>query len=107
MTERDGLPKEAFRTRNRSVRRLTKRLYRIALRKGEQTAEELKEAYRELVAITHASCAQARRVASALRERTDARARRSEEHTSELQSRQYLVCRLLLEKKNTPRYSLP
>src|SRR3712207_8625467 len=28
---------------------------------------------------------------------------RSEEHTSELQSRQYLVCRLLLEKKN---YSL-
>src|SRR5947209_12250139 len=26
-------------------------------------------------------------------------ARRSEEHTSELQSRQYLVCRLLLEKK--------
>src|SRR3712207_7236775 len=29
--------------------------------------------------------------------------RRSEEHTSELQSRQYLVCRLLLEKKKTNR----
>src|SRR3712207_8549854 len=29
-------------------------------------------------------------------------ASRSEEHTSELQSRQYLVCRLLLEKKKTP-----
>src|SRR3712207_8206128 len=29
------------------------------------------------------------------------RAIRSEEHTSELQSRQYLVCRLLLEKKKT------
>src|SRR3712207_7031081 len=28
---------------------------------------------------------------------------RSEEHTSELQSRQYLVCRLLLEKKKTHR----
>src|SRR3712207_9398080 len=28
-----------------------------------------------------------------------AKGRRSEEHTSELQSRQYLVCRLLLEKK--------
>src|SRR3712207_7402979 len=28
-------------------------------------------------------------------------ATRSEEHTSELQSRQYLVCRLLLEKKKT------
>src|SRR3712207_7912304 len=27
---------------------------------------------------------------------------RSEEHTSELQSRQYLVCRLLLEKKKPP-----
>src|SRR3712207_8645353 len=30
------------------------------------------------------------------------RRKRSEEHTSELQSRQYLVCRLLLEKKNKP-----
>src|SRR3712207_7249948 len=33
---------------------------------------------------------------------------RSEEHTSELQSRQYLVCRLLLEKKRHSRaHSLP
>src|SRR3712207_7522076 len=32
-------------------------------------------------------------------------AERSEEHTSELQSRQYLVCRLLLEKKKNSRYS--
>src|SRR3712207_8895876 len=32
--------------------------------------------------------------------------RRSEEHTSELQSRQYLVCRLLLEKKKKTRTSL-
>src|SRR3712207_8695145 len=30
---------------------------------------------------------------------------RSEEHTSELQSRQYLVCRLLLEKKNKPTFN--
>src|SRR3712207_8265438 len=30
--------------------------------------------------------------------------RRSEEHTSELQSRQYLVCRLLLEKKKNLLY---
>src|SRR3712207_8752982 len=29
---------------------------------------------------------------------------RSEEHTSELQSRQYLVCRLLLEKKKTKKH---
>src|SRR5438445_4259999 len=32
-------------------------------------------------------------------QRAPFRVRRSEEHTSELQSRQYLVCRLLLEKK--------
>src|SRR3712207_8065672 len=31
---------------------------------------------------------------------------RSEEHTSELQSRQYLVCRLLLEKKKHIRHSV-
>src|SRR3712207_7736960 len=30
---------------------------------------------------------------------------RSEEHTSELQSRQYLVCRLLLEKKKNTNYA--
>src|SRR3712207_8586081 len=38
------------------------------------------------------------------------RVERSEEHTSELQSRQYLVCRLLLEKNNNETalaYSLP
>src|SRR3712207_7952737 len=32
---------------------------------------------------------------------------RSEEHTSEIQSRQYIVCRLLLEKKKTHLYSTP
>src|SRR3712207_9011245 len=41
-----------------------------------------------------------RRRADALR--PVARRLRSEEHTSELQSRQYLVCRLLLEKKKKP-----
>src|SRR3712207_8748289 len=34
------------------------------------------------------------------------RSSRSEEHTSELQSRQYLVCRLLLEKKKKNRRGL-
>src|SRR3712207_7986755 len=42
---------------------------------------------------------QSARLASALRARG---LDRSEGHTSELQSRQYLVCRLLLEKKNEP-----
>src|SRR3712207_7222463 len=47
------------------------------------------------------------RVADAMEARSRAKsfsfavAFRSEEHTSELQSRQYLVCRLLLEKKKT------
>src|SRR3712207_7060119 len=40
------------------------------------------------------------RRARARARRRAARLPRSEEHTSELQSRQYLVCRLLLEKKN-------
>src|SRR5258707_5186420 len=44
-------------------------------------------------------------IAAELLQGPDDRARlaglRSEEHTSELQSRQYLVCRLLLEKKKT------
>src|SRR3712207_7157249 len=44
--------------------------------------------------------ARARR-SSARRRRTVPEPPRSEEHTSELQSRQYLVCRLLLEKKKT------
>src|SRR5438445_4439001 len=35
----------------------------------------------------------------ALQDEMPRNAQRSEEHTSELQSRQYLVCRLLLEKK--------
>src|SRR3712207_7082260 len=51
---------------------------------------------------TPAARASARVTAAAGRESA-----RSEEHTSELQSRQYLVCRLLLEKKKTPRTSCP
>src|SRR3712207_7804486 len=37
-------------------------------------------------------------------QRHEGRRGRSEEHTSELQSRQYLVCRLLLEKKKKKTY---
>src|SRR3712207_8663240 len=50
-------------------------------------------------------CGRAGRAQARLRLRPP---RRSEEHTSELQSRQYLVCRLLLEKKkekNTINYN--
>src|SRR3989442_6486229 len=37
----------------------------------------------------------------------DVARKRSEEHTSELQSRPHLVCRLLLEKKNSSRHDSP
>src|SRR3712207_9025848 len=51
----------------------------------------------------------ARGAAGGRRVRADRRAvgrgARSEEHTSELQSRQYLVCRLLLEKKKQLTYT--
>src|SRR2546429_3333213 len=55
------------------------------------------------------SCATSRArpsAASGARARTMAISLRSEEHTSELQSRLHLVCRLLLEKKKKQRRSL-
>src|SRR3712207_7827679 len=42
------------------------------------------------------------RYQTSLRSQSRTGCSRSEEHTSELQSRQYLVCRLLLEKKKKP-----
>jgi transposase, IS5 family len=72
----DQLGKEAFRTRNRSVRRISQRLHRIARGKGEKARKELKEAYQKLIAITQASCAQAREVVEALHEHADAGAGR-------------------------------
>jgi IS5 family transposase len=67
---------EAFRTRNRSVRRVSQRLHRIARRKGEKARKELKEAYQKLITITRASCAQTRRVVGALRAHSDPGAER-------------------------------
>src|SRR5258707_8496299 len=46
-----------------------------------------------------ASLAEIGMLSSHLERAADLAVERSEEHTSELQSRQYLVCRLLLEKK--------
>src|SRR3712207_8894392 len=47
----------------------------------------------------HGARQQHDRLAAAPHQQLHEGPRRSEEHTSELQSRQYLVCRLLLEKK--------
>src|SRR3712207_7852404 len=52
------------------------------------------------------ACHSTMKVAIAKRNYRLADKERSEEHTSELQSRQYLVCRLLLEKKKTRQNSI-
>ena len=72
----ESLGKEAFRTRNRSVRRLSQKLHRIALRKGEKAKEELRDAYRKLIAVARASCAQAVKIEEVLQKHTDPRAGR-------------------------------
>src|SRR3712207_6931215 len=58
---------------------------------GSRSRAETRARARERRAATGGVCQPAR----------SRHALRSEEHTSELQSRQYLVCRLLLEKKKT------
>lgn len=55
-----------FRTRNRSVRRLTQHLHRVARRKGEEAAEELTDTYRRLIQVTEQSRRQAAEVVAAL-----------------------------------------
>lgn len=63
-----ALGQAAFRTRTRSVRRVAQQLHRVARRKGEQAAEDLKRAYATLIGIAGASRRQAARVAAALQE---------------------------------------
>jgi transposase, IS5 family len=74
------LDKEVFRTRNRSVRRVSQQLHRIARKKGEKAREELKEAYQKLITITQASCNQAKRVVGVLEQQDDVGAGRVLEH---------------------------
>src|SRR3712207_8236469 len=54
---------------------------------------------RERQRLIHITCTEDT-FTNAIVDNVDVYRTRSEEHTSELQSRQYLVCRLLLEKKN-------
>ena len=49
------------------MRRLTKKLHRIALRKGEKAKEELAEAYEKLTRLTRSSLGQAKRLGEVLR----------------------------------------
>jgi IS5 family transposase len=59
--------KEAFRSRVRTVRKLSQQLHRIARRKNQQGREALKAAYGRLVATAKRTGAQGRRVLEALR----------------------------------------
>src|SRR3712207_8873698 len=73
--------------------------YTTLFRSSERPLEVLERHQRAPTVHRHADRVEAH--AAEERPRPDLRevgARRSEEHTSELQSRQYLVCRLLLEK---------
>jgi transposase, IS5 family len=63
-----ALGAEAFRTRTRSVRRVTQQLHRVARRQGEQAAEDRKQAYAKLIGIAQASRRQGARAAAALRD---------------------------------------
>jgi transposase, IS5 family len=67
---------ELFRSRTRGVRRLAQRLHRVARRKGEEAAEELRGAYAKLIGIAEASKAQAARVRDLLKTRTEVQAQR-------------------------------
>ena len=59
--------KEAFRSRVRTVRKLSQQLHRIARRKNEKGREALKVAYGRLVAVAKRTGAQGKRVMEALR----------------------------------------
>ncbi len=74
--DRAALSQQAFRTRTRSVRRLTQQLHRVARRKGEQAAEDLRQAYDRLIGVATASRAQAQRVVAALHEHATEQAQR-------------------------------
>jgi IS5 family transposase len=70
------LGKAAFRSRTRSVRRIAQELHRLARRKGEEAAEEMKQAYTKLLEIAQASRRQAVRVREALQEQSNKQAQR-------------------------------
>lgn len=63
-----ALPKQVFRSRTRSVRRMAQRIHRIARRRGQDAAEELQGIYTRLIAVTEATRRQVERVSRVLRE---------------------------------------
>src|SRR5215210_1134796 len=73
------LGKSVFRSRTRSVRRIAQQLHRVARRKGEEAAEELKQAYTKLLDIATQSRRQAARVREVLQEQGSKPAQRIRE----------------------------
>jgi transposase, IS5 family len=80
--ERAGLSRATFRTRTRSVRRLAQQVHRLARRKGEEGAEQLRGAYTRLLRIAQQSCRQAERVRTVLAEQTEPAAHRLEQQVT-------------------------
>jgi transposase, IS5 family len=70
------LGKDAFRTHNRSVRRLAQQLHRIARRTGEEAVDQMKQAYGQLIVITQQTQAQAAKVCTILCSRPERAAQR-------------------------------
>jgi IS5 family transposase len=74
--EQADLSGETFRTRTRSVRRLAQQVHRLARRKGEEAAEQMRSIYTRLLAIAQQSYRQAARVQGALTALPEAAAQR-------------------------------
>lgn len=79
-----NVSREVFRTRTRSVRRLTQQLHRVARRKGEEAAEELTETYRRLIEVVDQTRRQADRVLEALQAAGTRDAQRLGNHLEQL-----------------------
>src|SRR3712207_7172621 len=82
----------------------TTEIYTLSLHDALPISQSISSASRWAITRSSAGALPSRRLAATATCRSSKTQRfiarcRSEEHTSELQSRQYLVCRLLLEKK--------
>src|SRR3712207_7228541 len=74
-----------------SIRKCNIRI--IGIQDSEEKENGAESMFKEIIAENFPNLGNEREIC------VEETSRRSEEHTSELQSRQYLVCRLLLEKK--------
>src|SRR3712207_6878600 len=74
----------------------TTEIYTLSLHDALPISGHTEATYEEIIRAAEVGLSQGTHLYNAMRPLAH---RRSEEHTSELQSRQYLVCRLLLEKK--------